>query len=87
MKKVISGLVLVLVLALPVSGAARTSSSSSKTHSSSHTPSHVTKTKATKKTKVAKQATARCSDGTLSYSAHRSGMCSHHGGVAEWNPK
>lgn len=28
--------------------------------------------------------TARCSDGTLSYSAHRSGTCSHHGGVAEW---
>jgi hypothetical protein len=32
-------------------------------------------------------ATARCVDGTLSYSAHRSGTCSHHGGVAEWiNP-
>jgi len=32
-------------------------------------------------------ATARCADGTLSYSAHRSGTCSHHGGVAQWiNP-
>ncbi|HET6815815.1 MAG TPA: DUF3761 domain-containing protein [Mycobacteriales bacterium] len=32
-------------------------------------------------------ATAKCVDGTLSYSAHRSGTCSHHGGVAEWiNP-
>ncbi|HET7311304.1 MAG TPA: DUF3761 domain-containing protein [Mycobacteriales bacterium] len=32
-------------------------------------------------------ATARCVDGTLSYSAHRSGTCSHHGGVAQWiNP-
>jgi hypothetical protein len=29
-------------------------------------------------------ATARCQDGTLSYSAHRSGTCSHHGGVAVW---
>jgi hypothetical protein len=29
-------------------------------------------------------ATARCADGTLSYSAHRQGTCSHHGGVAEW---
>jgi hypothetical protein len=29
-------------------------------------------------------ATARCRDGTYSYSAHRSGTCSHHGGVAEW---
>jgi hypothetical protein len=31
-------------------------------------------------------ATAICSDGTLSFSAHRSGTCSHHGGVAEWCP-
>jgi hypothetical protein len=29
-------------------------------------------------------ATARCRDGTLSYSQHRRGTCSHHGGVAEW---
>ena len=29
-------------------------------------------------------ATARCRDGTYSYSQHRSGTCSHHGGVAEW---
>jgi Protein of unknown function (DUF3761) len=28
--------------------------------------------------------TARCRDGTLSYSAHHSGTCSHHGGVANW---
>lgn len=31
-------------------------------------------------------ATARCRDGSLSYSAHRQGTCSHHGGVAQWNP-
>ena len=30
------------------------------------------------------QATARCRDGTLSYSQHRSGSCSRHGGVAAW---
>jgi hypothetical protein len=29
-------------------------------------------------------ATARCRDGTYSYSQHRQGTCSHHGGVAEW---
>jgi Protein of unknown function (DUF3761) len=29
-------------------------------------------------------ATARCVDGTYSYSQHRSGTCSHHGGVVEW---
>jgi hypothetical protein len=27
-------------------------------------------------------ATARCRDGSYSYSQHRSGTCSHHGGVA-----
>jgi hypothetical protein len=29
-------------------------------------------------------ATAVCADGTLSYSANRSGTCSHHGGVHWW---
>ncbi|WAL68214.1 DUF3761 domain-containing protein [Amycolatopsis cynarae] len=29
-------------------------------------------------------ATARCNDGTYSFSQHRRGTCSHHGGVAEW---
>ena len=29
-------------------------------------------------------ATARCNDGTYSYSQHRQGTCSHHGGVAKW---
>lgn len=29
-------------------------------------------------------ATAKCRDGTYSYSANRRGTCSHHGGVAVW---
>ena len=29
-------------------------------------------------------ATAQCTDGTYSFSQHRSGTCSHHGGVAKW---
>jgi hypothetical protein len=29
-------------------------------------------------------ATAICADGTQSFSAHRQGTCSHHGGVAQW---
>jgi hypothetical protein len=29
-------------------------------------------------------ASARCNDGTYSFSQHRSGTCSHHGGVATW---
>jgi hypothetical protein len=29
-------------------------------------------------------ATAKCRDGTYSYSTHAAGTCSHHGGVARW---
>ena len=29
-------------------------------------------------------ATAICNDGWISYSAHRRGTCSHHGGVRVW---
>ena len=29
-------------------------------------------------------ATAGCRDGTWSFSEHRQGTCSHHGGVAAW---
>lgn len=29
-------------------------------------------------------ATARCGDGTYSFSQSRRGTCSHHGGVAQW---
>jgi hypothetical protein len=29
-------------------------------------------------------ATAKCRDGTYSFSEHASGTCSHHGGVARW---
>lgn len=29
-------------------------------------------------------ATARCRDGSYSFSQHRSGTCSHHGGVSQW---
>ncbi|MCL4338538.1 DUF3761 domain-containing protein [Patescibacteria group bacterium] len=33
---------------------------------------------------VPQGATARCGDGTYSFSQHRQGTCSHHGGVAQW---
>lgn len=29
-------------------------------------------------------ASAKCADGTFSFSEHRRGTCSHHGGVAAW---
>ncbi len=34
--------------------------------------------------KLARKATAKCKDGTMSYAKHHSGACSRHGGVAEW---
>jgi hypothetical protein len=33
---------------------------------------------------IPKNATARCRDGTYSFSKSRRGTCSHHGGVAVW---
>ena len=43
-----------------------------------HSPS------ATKSGAVPAGASARCVDGTYSFSKHHSGTCSHHGGVASW---
>lgn len=34
--------------------------------------------------KAPEGATARCRDSTYSFSRHRSGTCSRHGGVADW---
>jgi hypothetical protein len=34
--------------------------------------------------RVPEGATARCRDGTYSFSRHRSGTCSRHGGVGAW---
>src|SRR5260370_10679183 len=33
---------------------------------------------------VPADATAKCADGTYSFSKHHRGTCSHHGGVAHW---
>jgi hypothetical protein len=37
-----------------------------------------------KAAKAPKGATAKCRDGSYSFSEHASGTCSHHGGVAVW---
>lgn len=37
-----------------------------------------------KAVKAPKGATARCKDGTYSFSRHRSGTCSGHRGVSQW---
>jgi hypothetical protein len=36
--------------------------------------------------KAPKGATARCADGSYSFSQSHRGTCSHHGGVTEWQP-
>jgi hypothetical protein len=43
-----------------------------------HSPSH------TKDDVVPDGATAKCRDGTYSFSLHHRGTCSHHGGVMAW---
>ena len=43
-----------------------------------HRPAH------TKDGSVPSGASAKCSDGTYSFSQSRRGTCSHHGGVSQW---
>ncbi len=43
-----------------------------------HAPAH------SRSGKTPEGATARCRDGTYSFSRHRSGTCSRHGGVESW---
>jgi hypothetical protein len=71
---------------VPKAGSAKPDESQLKEHGSYvnrsgqqvHSPAHST-------TGAAPQgATAQCRDGTFSFSQHRSGTCSHHGGVAAW---
>lgn len=89
MKNLMRACVLAFVLTGSFSPIDRSQSSTSSSRASSG-PVHENPSK----TKTSKQKThaewkgpmARCRDGTLSYSAHRRGTCSHHGGVAEWNP-
>jgi hypothetical protein len=51
-------------------------------HAASHKPKAPTAT-----TAPSGHPTAKCKDGTFSHSKHRSGTCSHHGGVAKWYTK
>ena len=43
-----------------------------------HRPAH------TESGRTPEGATAQCRDNTYSFSQHRRGTCSHHGGVARW---
>jgi hypothetical protein len=49
-----------------------------KSGQSVHSPAH------TKSGKAPQGATAQCRDGSYSFSRHRSGTCSGHGGVGNW---
>ena len=44
-----------------------------------HSPAH------TVSGQVPAGASAKCRDGTFSFSQHRQGTCSHHGGAAGWH--
>lgn len=54
---------------------------SSGSHSKSSKSYH---TSSPQDTNIPKNCAIRCCDGTLSYSKHRRGTCSHHGGVCDW---
>ena len=51
---------------------------------SAPTPTAAPKTPTKSAANAPENATAKCKDGTFSYSKQHSGACSHHGGVAEW---
>jgi len=72
-------LVIGIVAAVALAGAAVANGSDYYTNSSGHEvhrPEHARH--------APPGASARCRDGTWSFSEHHSGTCSHHGGVAEW---
>lgn len=68
-------------------GVATSAPQVSSTGSSTHSYTNVDGKRVQSPTKASTAppgATARCGDGTYSFSANRRGTCSHHGGVAEW---
>jgi hypothetical protein len=72
-------LLLAAVAALALAGTAAANDSDYYTNSNGdqvHRPEH--------RRHAPEGATARCRDGSWSFSEHRGGTCSHHGGVAHW---
>jgi hypothetical protein len=55
-----------------------------KTEDAPRAPRPTTSTRTVNNPGAPQNATAKCKDGTLSFSRQHSGACSHHGGVAEW---
>lgn len=69
----------VLALALTITVGSACGAAADTRHSE-RTPARATPTA----TGAAVGPTARCRDGSYSYSRTHSGTCSHHGGVAQW---
>jgi hypothetical protein len=77
--RIIASLVLVLALSIPSFASHRHHRRHYYRNSSGnlvHSPVHARTAPA--------GASARCNDGTYSFSQHHQGTCSHHGGVSEW---
>lgn len=83
MKRMRLSLLLWLCLAFPVAilPASQSLTQTSGTHSAAQ---HKAKKNGKQGTGAPEGATAQCRDGTYSFSAHRRGTCSHHGGVSQW---
>jgi hypothetical protein len=95
----ILALILSLALALPAFPQAQPKPSSSPTPGATQPANHgacaadyyrnsdgvcVHRPAKTQNGEVPVGATAQCRDGSYSFSQHRSGTCSHHGGVGKW---
>jgi len=79
MKKILKIILLFLLLVMllsPFSAFAKSLYYTNISGSKIHVPVHIQA--------VPIGATAQCRDASYSFSAHRSGTCSHHGGVSRW---
>src|SRR5260370_12477565 len=64
---------------------AQTSNTSTTHHHHTYTNSSGEKVRSPEHSStIPADATARCADGTYSFSKHHRGTCSHHGGVSQW---
>jgi len=96
MKRLLAAVLLTLTLAsaswTQTTQNTTTQNSTAQTSSTTTTHHHHTYTNSSGQTvkspehsnTVPSDATAKCADGTYSFSKHHRGTCSHHGGVSQW---
>lgn len=83
--RIAAAMIIGAVLCLAPASTANTIPLSSKaTVAAVNSNKHRSRKPRAQKRSEASGATAECRDGSLSYSAHRRGTCSHHGGVKRW---